>query len=60
MAIKNNFGIVYYACIVPINVLFVEDGKMSMQIYFATWEDIPKKNEVQFTLKNVIYNTGRK
>lgn len=57
---KTSIGIVYYACIIPINVLFVEDGEMNMQVYLATWKDIPAKNEVQFTLKSGIYITGKK
>lgn len=60
MAIKNNIDVLYYACIIPMNVFFVEDGQMDKRVFLTTWKDIPAENEVQFTLKNVICNTGKK
>lgn len=41
------------------NVFFVEDGQMDKRVFLTTWKDIPAENEVQFTLKNVLCNTGR-
>lgn len=60
MAIKNNIDVLYYACIIPMNVFFIEDGQMDKLVFLKTWKDIPAENEVQFTLKNVLCNTGRK
>lgn len=42
------------------NVFFVEDGQMDKRVFLTTWKDIPAENEVQFTLKNVLCNTGEK
>lgn len=28
MAVKNNIDVFYFSCLIPLNVLFVEDGKM--------------------------------
>ncbi|VVC32529.1 Armadillo-type fold,Beta-adaptin appendage, C-terminal subdomain,Clathrin/coatomer adaptor, adaptin- [Cinara cedri] len=57
VAIKNNIDVLYYACIIPMNVFFVEDGQMDKRVFLTTWKDIPAENEVQFTLKNVLCNT---
>lgn len=56
IALKNNIEVFYFACIVPMNVYFVEDGQMDKKIFLATWKDIPAQNEVQYTLTNVQYN----
>lgn len=58
VAIKNNIEIFYFACIVPMHVLFVEDGQMDKRLFLATWKDIPAQNEVQYTIKNVPCNSG--
>jgi len=59
VAIKNNIDVLYYACIIPMNVFFIEDGQMDKRVFLKTWKDIPAENEVQFTLKNVLCNTGK-
>lgn len=41
------------------NVFFIEDGQMDKRVFLKTWKDIPAENEVQFTLKNVLCNTGK-
>lgn len=28
VAVKNNIDVFYFSCLIPLNVLFVEDGKM--------------------------------
>ncbi|XP_046668041.1 AP-1 complex subunit beta-1 [Homalodisca vitripennis] len=56
VAIKNNIDVFYFACLVPMNVYFVEDGQMDKRVFLSTWKDIPAQNEVQFTLTNVQCN----
>lgn len=51
VAVKNNVDVFYYSCIVPMHVLFVEDGLMDKRIFLATWKDIPQQNEVQYTIQ---------
>jgi len=50
MAVKNNVDVFYFACLVPIHVLFVQDGEMEKLVFLATWKDIPAENEEQFSL----------
>lgn len=59
MAIKNNIDVFYFACLIPVNVFFVEDGEMDKREFLNTWKDIPSQNEVQFTLNNVGLNAGK-
>lgn len=40
------------------HVSFVENGQMDQELFLSTWKDIPTENQLQFTLKNVSYNTG--
>uniref|UniRef100_A0A8C4QHQ4 AP complex subunit beta n=1 Tax=Eptatretus burgeri TaxID=7764 RepID=A0A8C4QHQ4_EPTBU len=56
VAIKNNIDVFYFSCLVPINILFVEDGKMDRQVFLATWKDIPNENELQFQIKECSLN----
>lgn len=56
VAIKNNIDVFYFACLVPMNVYFVEDGQMDKRVFLSTWKDIPAQNEVQFTLTDVQCN----
>lgn len=56
VAIKNNIDVFYFACLVPMNVYFAEDGQMDKRVFLATWKDIPAQNEVQYTLTNVQCN----
>ncbi|KAI5694878.1 hypothetical protein M8J75_007170 [Diaphorina citri] len=53
VAVKNNLDVFYFACIVPINVYFMEDGEMERKTFLTTWKEIPTQNEVQFTLTNI-------
>ncbi|KAL5108809.1 AP-2 complex subunit beta [Taenia crassiceps] len=50
VAVKNNVGVFYFACLVPIHVLFTAAGEMEKMVFLATWKDIPAENEQQFTL----------
>ncbi|XP_012253878.2 AP-1 complex subunit beta-1 isoform X2 [Athalia rosae] len=54
VAMKNNIGIFYFACLVPMNVYFTEDGQLDKRIFLSTWKDIPAQNEVQYTLTGVM------
>ncbi|XP_034230558.1 AP-1 complex subunit beta-1 [Thrips palmi] len=56
VAIKNNIDIFYFACVVPMNVYFCEDGQMDKRVFLNTWKEIPAQNEVQFTLTDVQCN----
>uniref|UniRef100_G1RDH5 AP complex subunit beta n=1 Tax=Nomascus leucogenys TaxID=61853 RepID=G1RDH5_NOMLE len=56
VAVKNNIDVFYFSCLVPLNVLFVEDGKMERQVFLATWKDIPNENELQFQIKECHLN----
>lgn len=56
VAIKNNIDVFYFACLVPVNVFFTEDGQMDKRVFLATWKDIPAQNEVQYTLANIQCN----
>jgi hypothetical protein len=56
VAIKNNVDVFYFSCIVPMHVLFVEDGEMDKRVFLATWKDIPAANEVQYEIKDVQHN----
>nr|CAD7462114.1 unnamed protein product [Timema tahoe] len=56
VAIKNNIDVFYFACVVPMNVYFTEEGQMDKRVFLATWKDIPAQNEVQFTLSNLQCN----
>uniref|UniRef100_A0A8C0B4I3 AP complex subunit beta n=1 Tax=Buteo japonicus TaxID=224669 RepID=A0A8C0B4I3_9AVES len=56
VAVKNNIDVFYFSCLIPLNVLFVEDGKMERQVFLATWKDIPNENELQFQIKDCHLN----
>lgn len=56
VAIKNNIDVFYFACLVPMNMFFVEDGQMDKRVFLSTWKDIPAQNEVQFCLTRVQCN----
>lgn len=46
VAIKNNVDVFYYACQMPLQVLFTEDGQLDKRVFLSTWKDIPSANEV--------------
>ncbi|KAF3827693.1 hypothetical protein GH733_000928 [Mirounga leonina] len=56
VTVKNNIDVFYFSCLIPLNVLFVEDGKMKRQVFLATWKDIPNENELQFQIKECHLN----
>lgn len=46
VAIKNNVDVFYFACQIPIQILFTEDGTLDKRVFLTTWRDIPSANEV--------------
>jgi hypothetical protein len=56
VAIKNNIDVFYFSCLIPMHVLFVEDGEMDKRVFLATWKDIPVQNEMQYEMKDVQHN----
>lgn len=46
VAIKNNVDVFYYACPIPIQILFSEEGQLEKRFFLTTWKDIPAANEV--------------
>ena len=54
VAVKNNIDVIYFSCLIPLNVLFAQDGKMERQVFLATWKDIPLKMNFSFRLRNAI------
>lgn len=57
VAIKNNVDVFYFACQIPIQILFTEDGTLDKRVFLTTWRDIPSANEVQYTLNDIKGNT---
>ncbi|KAG5874679.1 hypothetical protein JTB14_021636 [Gonioctena quinquepunctata] len=53
VAIKNNVDVFYYACQLPIQILFTEDGTLDKRVFLTTWRDIPSANEVQYTINDI-------
>ncbi|XP_024084652.1 AP-1 complex subunit beta-1 isoform X3 [Cimex lectularius] len=53
VAVKNNIDVFYFACVIPMNVFFTEDGQMDKRVFLSTWKEIPAQNEVNYTLNNV-------
>ena len=58
MALKNNIGVHYFACLIPMHVLFVEDGLMEKGVFLATWKDISSENEKQFEIHTGVTDAG--
>ncbi|XP_077996535.1 AP-1 complex subunit beta-1-like [Glandiceps talaboti] len=57
VAVKNSIDVMYFSVVVPMHVLFVEDGQMERKTFLATWKDIPSSNEINFQITNVNMNT---
>uniref|UniRef100_A0A8C7QFL8 AP complex subunit beta n=2 Tax=Oncorhynchus mykiss TaxID=8022 RepID=A0A8C7QFL8_ONCMY len=56
VAVKNNIDVFYFSGLIPLNIFFVEDGKMERQVFLATWKDIPNENELQYQIKECHLN----
>ena len=55
---KNSVDVFYFATVVPLHVLFAEDGLMEKKMYLNTWQDIPAQNEVQHSIGGVSLGAG--
>ncbi|XP_055601467.1 AP-1 complex subunit beta-1 isoform X2 [Uranotaenia lowii] len=53
VAIKNNVDILYFACLIHGNALFVEDGQLDKRVFLTTWKEIPAANEIQYNLHGI-------
>ena len=58
VAVKNSIDVFYFSCMIPMHVLFMEDGEMEKRVFLATWKDIPAANEVQSDIRDVQHNAG--
>ncbi|XP_012944461.1 AP-1 complex subunit beta-1 [Aplysia californica] len=56
VAMKNNIGVFYFSCQIPLHILFSEEGEMDKKDFLASWKEIPSQNEVQSTITNVQHN----
>lgn len=52
VAIKNNIDILYLTCLVPIHVLFIEDGLIDKPQFPLVWQSIPDVNELKIQINN--------
>ncbi|KAK0081722.1 hypothetical protein PV325_011666 [Microctonus aethiopoides] len=41
VAIKDNIDVFHFACIVPMNVYFMEDGQLDKRVFLSMWKEIP-------------------
>ncbi len=51
---KNDLDVFYFATLVPINVVFLEDGQMDKRVFLQAWKEIPAQNEVQYNINNAL------
>uniref|UniRef100_A0A8C5FAZ4 AP complex subunit beta n=1 Tax=Gadus morhua TaxID=8049 RepID=A0A8C5FAZ4_GADMO len=54
VAVKNNIDVFYFSGLIPLNIFFVEDGKMERQVFLATWKDIPTRMNCSTRLRNTV------
>lgn len=52
VAVKNDLDVFYFACIIPMHVLFTEDGAIGKGDFLSIWKEIPAANERQYPLAN--------
>ncbi|KAB0352056.1 hypothetical protein FD754_016913 [Muntiacus muntjak] len=60
VAVQNNIDVFYFSCLIPLNVLFVQEGKMEHQVFLATWKDIPIENELHKLQNNNVYTIAKR
>lgn len=56
VAIKNNIDVFYFSTLIPVQVLFAEEGKMDRKVFLNTWKEIPSTNEVQTNVEYKGFN----
>jgi len=52
VAIKNNAGVSFWECFMPVHIFFIPDGKMEMKVFVNTWKELPTAHEKNYTLDN--------
>ncbi|CAF0929147.1 unnamed protein product [Didymodactylos carnosus] len=52
VAIKNNIDFFFFACIVPIQVYFTDDGEMDKMQFVQAWQNIPENSEIKHQIQN--------
>lgn len=57
VAIKNNIDVFYFSCLVPVHMMFTEEGKMERKMFLQTWKEIPQSNEVQTNVETKGFNS---
>lgn len=56
VAVKNNIDVFYFSAMVPMHMVFMEDGEMDKKEFLASWKEIPTTNEVQYVINDVQHN----
>lgn len=51
VAIKNNIGVSFWACKMPIHIFFSSSGKMEPSLFVNTWKELPSNCEQSFALE---------
>ena len=52
VAIKNNIDILYFTCLVPMHVFFLENAQIDKKAFIQTWQSLPPTNEFKHQLSN--------
>lgn len=50
VAIKNNAGVSFWSCLLPLHIFFVSSGKMEANTFIQTWTEIPATHEKSYQL----------
>ncbi|TPX32913.1 hypothetical protein SmJEL517_g04087 [Synchytrium microbalum] len=59
IALKSNAGISYFQVLIPLHVLFIENGQVEQNEWLQMWkQDIPDSNEVKRTLNGLVFGNG--
>ncbi|XP_078739586.1 AP-1 complex subunit beta-1-like [Lampetra fluviatilis] len=45
VAVKNNLDVFYFSALVPIHILFTEDGALEEQAFHSLWNQVPPEAE---------------
>ncbi|XP_076450211.1 AP-2 complex subunit beta-like [Babylonia areolata] len=53
VAVNNNIDVFNFSCMVPMHVLFVEEGEMDKRTFMNYWKEIPTTDEVQYVISDV-------
>jgi len=53
VAVKNQLGVYYFSCLVPVKVMFLGNGEMEKRMFLSTWKDIPSTHEKSVPLEGL-------